>query len=501
MVIPKLIRDAKKSKTIQKIGTGAGICILFVINLIVNAPLRLKAISTLDDLILWNFFNVIRNNPLGYIFSTYAKKYRPVSNAFFLGLFSLFQYRPWMFGVFSVLLSFLIAVILFFILRRVSGSSVVAFLLSVVFLVCRFTYYDIAQVYGIMEATSLLFAIVFLYLVWRFINTKKEIYFWASVGVFFLLIFDHERFVPVVLLYLVIFLTFGLNRKSVLLFAASLFPVIINFAIKGVLFKKLILEGTGGTSIFNTFTVKGFLDYFLSAWLYIAGFNAGPTELNGITARDVPLFVNILIGISILCLLALCMLFLVTVFKDKKERIGKYMQNFTLFFLFIFLNLVVASVTVRVEVRWLTVPYVGLLFLLSYMYSVIPKKRNAQTVFILLLLLWAGVSIPRELFYRKYFKNIYFSGIQTFGNALYEATVKKYGDTFWDYDTYILCAENSSPRMMGCGDYGDLYLYFTQFNQKNVKTRIHFVIQPPKTTNGDKHIILLYDQRGRFREL
>ena len=121
----------------------------------------------------------------------------------------------------------------------------------------------------------------------------------------------------------------------------------------------------------------------------------------------------------------------------------------------------------------------------------------------LVFLLWIGMYIPREIFYRSYFKNIYFWPGQVFGNSLYEATVKKYGDNFWNYNTYILCAEKTSPLMLSCVDHGDLSLFFTQYRGNEVKTEIHLVKNVLEVKEKDsKKIILFYNQQqGKFIEL
>lgn len=478
---------------------------LFIVNLWLNWPIRLKSLAFGDDLISWDFFNINRNNFFEYIFSTGANKFRPVFLVVFFGLFKIFGTNIGLFGVFNILFSFLIGVILFLMFHKISKSIIVSFCLAAAFILSRFAYYDITQALGVMEAMALLFSVLLFYLLWQYLNTEKLKYYWISLIVFTMLIFTHERFITILGVYFVLFLIFGLKRKNVLLYIYSTLPVILSFVLKIFVLQIRPLDGTGGTDILQTFNIGGFFQNFFSAWLYIFGVNAGPTYLNGISSEGVSLYINNLILIGNICLFLIVIILGISVLKSKKMLFKEYFRNFILFITFIFVTLLAGSVTFRLEMRWLYVPFVGLLFLLAYMSKVIIAKRVFVLPFFLIFFIWFSVYTPREIFYRSYYKNIYYWGVQTFGNALYDATLGNYGSDFWNYKTYIICEDKTFFSILGYNNSKDINLFFRQFENKGNKANLYLVDKIPGTkiiSNENKVLLLKYDQlQDKFIEL
>lgn len=474
---------------------------LFFINLLVNGSIELKSFAFSDDLGSWEFFNTNRDNFFGFIFSTGANKFRPIFLSVFFVLLSLIGNEIWLFGVFNIIFSFLIAVILFLMFRKISKSIIVSFCLGVAFILSRFAYYDITQALGLMEAMALLLSIIVIYLLWRYLNTENIKYFWTSLGLFTMLIFTHERFLTILGVYFVLFLVLGLKRKNILLFIFSTIPVIFNFVLKIFVLQIRALDGTGGTNILQTFNISAFFQFFLSGWFYLFGVNAGPTYLNGISSEGVPQNINTLISIGDICLLLITIFFGTSILKSKIILSKKYINNFLLFFSFIFFTLIAASVTFRLEMRWLYVPFVGLLFLLAYMFRVVSKQTIFSKVCLLLIILWLNMFVQTEMFYRSYYKNLYYWGIQTFGNALYEATLEKYGDDFWNYETYVVCTDKTSSFMLGCSEHGDLNLLFRQYEQKGNKSNLYLISNVSRIPSAISYnkLVLRYDQQqGKF---
>ncbi|MCX5657823.1 MAG: hypothetical protein NTZ48_06330, partial [Candidatus Omnitrophica bacterium] len=176
---------AKKNKLItnKNLMKFVMLILLFIINLQINGWIKLKALVR-DDLASWMFFDLNRNNFFAFVFSTGANKLRPVFLAPLFILFKLIGINIWLFDIINLLLNFLIVTVLFFIFYKICKSIVVSGCLCIAFIVSRFAYYDISQVLGIMEAMGLLFAILVLYALWRYINTEKLKYYWISLAVF-----------------------------------------------------------------------------------------------------------------------------------------------------------------------------------------------------------------------------------------------------------------------------------------------------------------------------
>jgi len=344
-----------------------------------------------------------------------------------------------------------------------------------------------------------------MYFVWRYFNTEKIKYFWISLIVFTLLIFTHERFMTLLGLYFVLFLFLGYKkRKNILLFLISVLPVALNFVLKMFVFRIRALDGTGGTNILQTFDFFAFKNFFFSGWQYLWGINAGPAYLNGVPKEAVPFNINLLIWVGIVCLILLLIILILLVIGTIKNKSKKYIFNSILFFSFIFFNLISASVTIRLEMRWLYVPLVGLLFLISYIFGLAVKQKVLFIIGFLSIIIWTIVLIPREMFYRSFYGNIYFWGYQTLANSLYEATLEKYGNDFWSYKTYILCAEKMTSSTLSCDDYGDINYLFKQFKGVSNYNDVVLVtdISDIKLSKDYKTMILKYNQQqSEFVEL
>lgn len=477
---------------------------LFIINWKINGQIKLKALI-LDDLNIWNFFNTNRNNFFEFIFNTGANKFRPVFLSVFFVLANFFGTNMKLFGLFNLLFSFLVSVVLFFLFRKLSKSFLVSFCLSTAFIISRFAYYNIGQAFGIMETMALLLAILMMYFIWKYFNIERIKYFWISLAIFTLLIFTHERFIILLGLYFILFLFLGYRkRKNILLFFISVLPVALNFVLKMFIFRIRALDGTGGTNIVQTFDFFAFKNFFFSGWKYLLGINAGPAYLNGISQEAVPPNINLLIWIGIACIAVLLMILILLIIRADKNNSKKYIFNSILFFSFIFFNLIAASVTIRLEMRWLYVPLVGLLLLIAYILGLAVRQKILFMIGFLSVIVWIGVLLPREVFYRNFYGNIYFWGPQTFANSLYNATLEKYGDDFWNYKTYIICTKKASPLILSCGDYGDLANFFGQFEGNKNRKNIVLTTDVDKISldeNG-KIIAITYDrQQNKFIEL
>lgn len=471
--------------------------IVFVINFWINEKLKIKTLAYPDDLWNLNYFNQNHNSFFNLVFNLETTKFRPVFNLVFYGLFFIFRGRPWMFGYFNVFLSFLIAAVLFYFFLEISKKKIIALCLSIAFVVSRFAYYNIGQALGIMESMALLFGVIFLYFVWKYFNFKNKIYFWWSLLSLLLLIFTHERFIVLLFLYIPVFIFLGYRGLNFWKHVLYTTPILMSFFIKLVWIGKGVFDGTGGTSVLETFSFSSFGNYFLSGCLYLLGFNAGPEYLNGIEMKGVSLNMNILIVLGVICLLTILIV-------NLKKLDKKIIYNLFVFLFFIGLTLASGSITIRLEMRWLYAPFVGLLFLLAYLLREKPFEKSLKTINILIILIWVGLMVPREILYRNTIKNMYFWYEQRLGNSIYETTLKKYGENFWNYELYMFCPSKNVPFVCN-NDEENIILYFSQFTGLNIKIKnVHLIkniAEMDKINIENKNIFLMLNSdKNRFIE-
>ena len=140
-----LTSDAKKINLLY-------LLTLFIFNVGVNSFMRIKLLY-LDDLVTWSEFSKMPD--LQMIFNTSANKFRPVYY-FVLNLcYKLFLPRVYLFGIFTLMLNFLIIALIFYMIKKMTDNPFIAFCGSVIYTVSRFAYYNISQVHGIMEQMAL----------------------------------------------------------------------------------------------------------------------------------------------------------------------------------------------------------------------------------------------------------------------------------------------------------------------------------------------------------
>ena len=120
----------------------------------------------------------------------------------------------------------------------------------------------------------------------------------------------------------------------------------------------------------ETLNIPQAIGFAFSQAAYIFGINAGPEHLNGCPWGQSPFWVKLLVILADLAVLAIVLGFLVILFgRKRKEKRAALWVNVLLFTGFIALNVASASVTIRVELRWIYVSLAGALLFLAWMYG------------------------------------------------------------------------------------------------------------------------------------
>jgi hypothetical protein len=396
-----------------------------------------------------------------------------------------------------LVLNFGVSAVLFHVVRQLSGKTWVSLLLSSLYLVSRFGYYTISQVWGIMEALGLTFAVVIAYLMWRFLKTGSGKYFWMSFTIFTLLVFIHERYVTMLIFFVIVLVLRGINRKTLLYTGLSALPVIVNFAIKKLLIGVNPLFGTGNTALTETFDFSQFIHHLISGVHYILGINAGPIHLNGIPSDQAPWYLSLLVLLGVACITGFGLVFLIHSARENRKNNIDHIKSIILFAAFILATLVGGSVTIRLEMRWIYTPFCGFLMLIAYLFGVLPVETHLRKIALILLSVWAILVFPTELIYRSYYPNLYYWKTQTAGNQLFELTIGQYGDDYWDYETYLICPDLKCPDL-NYSEGDELHLFFSQFSQgKKVDHKISVVTDiseiNPKLLSTNNVIVLDFD--------
>ena len=424
--------------------------LLIGIAFVINAGMSIRGLYQ-DDLFMWStrrgvgFFK--------YVFPEQTRKFRPVYWIVAWIYQGILKNNISLIVPINIIIAAIIAIGVYFFAKSMAKSRGLAFTLASMFLISRFSYYNIGQFLGVMEAMALVFALLMLYFLYLYINNGKNIHFYYACGFYFLNCFTHERFM--VLLPMLIFAAIVGKRRKILnaLISIALFAMIT--LIRLFALKSFVPEGTGGSKVSETFNLA---DFFLSMRieiLYLLGINTGPEHLNGINFYNVNTVLKLVIITGILAAFAFIIKFIYSIAVYRKKIELSWKKNILLFTGFIIGSMVSSAVTIRVEMRWVYAPYLFMLLLFSYIYgvdkSIIVKRLKSKKIkaslgklfhvsftAVVLLSVWAFCMIAADIYYRGYYDNIYIFIGQNRANSLADETYYKYGKDLSDKRIFII---------------------------------------------------------------
>lgn len=387
-----------------------------------------------DDLLAWKTITQDKTFWEAVFLDTSANKYRPLLNLVQYILYNLFNLDHRMFTGVNLLFNFIVISVLFKLILKMTSNNIIALLVSVIFLTSRFGYYNIVQVFGIMELMCLFLLLMTIYHGFFFYKYNKIKYMYFVLIYNLMILFIHERFIvlfPFILL--VIYFKEDLNKKTKsLLYILAVMPVIINFSIKSFVFNIRFFEGTGYTGI--DFNIWRIIKFFLSSLLNIFGINTGPEHIIGIPYKMSP---SALQTTSIGILLVLIIIFIMYAMKlkymSKYVRI-KQLKVFIVFLILLCSLLLVSSVTIYVELRWLYAPFLVLLIYTTYIIAETDVKMKYKYLIVTMLFL---LSITNNIQFKQYLPNVYYYFSQQISDDLYNQTIKEYGNSLKNYEIYI----------------------------------------------------------------
>ena len=411
-------------------------CLLMGFAFFINRGITIKGLY-MDDLYLWSCYG--EQSFFQYVFPMGSTRFRFIYYLAAYLEFGLIGTHIELLVPINIVLNGLLAGTIYLMGRKLSRSYLMGFFCGVLFLLSRMSYYQIGQVYGLMETMALWAAIGILYLLYRYLNEEKG--FLGAVALYFTVCFIHERYMVLLpLFFLVLILK---KKKELKLWLYPLGTFLLVQLIRLIFIGTVAPAGTGGTDVADTFSLKTSLKYALSQAAYVFGINAGPEHLNGMSWQDSPRLIQVLVIAADVFLVLLVLLFLAEFFRNKKKRFS-YVGNSLLFLGFIAGCIASSSVTIRVEMRWVYVSYAGALLYLCYLFGQMNWWQEKNFTFrrqIFCGLLFGGyvlLMFPVESFYRSQFPNLYLWPNQMRYNSLAEETYGKYGDAIFGKTIYII---------------------------------------------------------------
>ena len=423
---------------------------LFVINFLWFSTFGFRTIMG-DDLHAWSSLG--GHPSLGELFlSAPGSKYRPVTNLALYLLFKAFSsdYRVWV--TFSTVLNCVIVAALFVLIHKLTrGDSIIAFLGCLLYLTSRFSYFNILQLLGVMEALGLLFLVLIMYVTVKFYESSRLWPGFTLAGLYLLVTLTHERYLALLpFLLLVPLLHKSLSRRSKLgLMTLMCAPFLLNVMLKQFVLRSTLLMGGGGQTItFSPFQVASFAVKGLANMTWI---NIGPDYLSGISFGRVDVKWQALVIIVCVALLAILTWMIERLMRARDPAVrGRELRGLVLWVVLFLSLLLTASITFRQEYRWLYAPFVVLVVYFCYQYARLPM-RTVLRYGVLVIVCVLAVSV--DGYYKAHEGSLYIMSSETVADSAYDATMGKYGREMRDRTMYV---ENAGgvPWILG----GDLFL-------------------------------------------
>lgn len=421
--------------------------LLLAFGFMINAGIEIRGLF-MDDLYLWSCYG--EQTFREFVFPLGSTRFRFLYYlAAYVELGLLGSHVTWFVPV-NIIINSAIAYTLCRFARTLSGNNMIGFLSGFLYLLSRMSYYQISQVYGLMESLALWAAIGILYCLYKYINEPgQELkWFWTANGLYFAVCFIHERYMALLpLLFVVLLIKRNKQwRQWVIPMAVFGLVQLIRLATIGT----VIPAGTGGTDVADTLNLRQIFLFAIEQVLYLFGINTGGSYLSALSWQESSRWIKVLVVLADMVVLAVMILFVIKVIRGKWER-RAVLRNCLLFFLFIGACIACSSVTIRVEVRWVYVSMAAAWLWLAYMCGVItrPSARKPEVtsrvpdyrwalVCTGLALAYTVLAIPVETYYRNHFSNLYYWNNQQQYNSLAEQTYEKYGDAIFGKKIYIL---------------------------------------------------------------
>ncbi|MBO4885482.1 MAG: glycosyltransferase family 39 protein [Clostridia bacterium] len=413
---------------------------------------------------------VIKGDDIGYVLAG-----RAINS--FAGLFAYdgYKYRPVVallefletrlcgssYGAyFAVNLCFqcVVTALLYRLALRVSRRRSIAFFTGALFVVCPFAYYNVTQVFGMMEAMCVFFLLFIVEFFLRFFKRGRLGWFLLALVFALLIVFTHERFLalwPVLLIGVA--LCDPLSRGKKLFCAAlSVVPFALNVIVKRMLGVTMLM-GTAYTPI--SLSVSSVLGFLLQSLMAVLGVNRGPSFHSGYTYDQyTPLeqsFAWIMFAIAALALIACVARLLLR--KNRQKRAYE-LKCVLLGVLTIGATLLSACVTLYVESRWLLAPYMCVLLLLAFCLRRVNFLHLSEAAALALTVLSCAINVH----YRQELGQLYFIQGMEKARAAYDAMIGRYGEALADREVCFLTEDEDLVWALGTPGHSIFDVYMTR---------------------------------------
>ena len=379
--------------------------------------------------------------------------YRPVFYAMLFGIFNIVSSDFSRVVTINFFVNAGIAMTIYFLMRSLKIHRIISFITIVMYAFSNFSYYQIYQMIGIIEAFPLIISITILVSCVKSSGMTRErflLHTKINLILYLLMVFIHERYFPMLLL---IMFSIGFNKSiekeiKIRYIVISLLELFFFFAIRYYHLRIIVPRGTDCTSLIEHFDLKRSIKFFYHQIMYLLGINLGPRYLCGLNLESVE---NVKDKTMILFSAFSIVFFFVLYFIRRIVSKNTFKLSFKhldfYFLLYIFLCILQSSLTIRVEIRWLYASFMGLLIYMGLLLKeFLLNKTGVVKIFKYILCLVFMIFISSRFLVNKLYKEndifIFIVNEQRAVNSLMKYTVEKYGIEELRNKTIYITANN-----------------------------------------------------------
>lgn len=426
----------------------------------------------LDD---FNFFGNFYNS--GFFKSVFSGgyKFRPVSNSMLWLAAVICQGNIYIYGYLNVFFDAIAAFLVYLLIKDISKSEYSGGLGVVLYIVSRFSYYQITTQLGVMETTSTILFIILIRNLYVYIEKKESRYYYYALLSYMLCSMSHERYTILLPVLLYAWLVSRKKNKQIKQNKSKdywmLLLTICVFIIIMVIFKVMVddvLMGTGAQSVSDTFSISGVLVNILKSIGYLFGIavNSQDVYLSMIEWAGYSVLAKISVVISTVAAIIIVVMGICDILKNKDDlKKKKELSIVGLFVLSAGAMILISSVTIRVELRWMYAPYVAAIALLIYMICIEANRKSINLKKILFVIYVLGM-VVFNVFCRNYYGKLYYWQNYTIANALTDSTFGKYGSDMYS-KSWVIITDTQITNA-----YDELMKQYDVYNEYNLEVQV-----------------------------
>ena len=460
-----------------------------LINMIAHFTLVPLKVLFMDDIYLFNELHDI--NLIEYLMSGHNNKIRPVSDFFIYLGYIFFKNDTEYIYIYILIVGLISCIAIYLLTYYVVKNVYIACCVCLLFSTSRFAYYAIGQYFGVMESICMVMAAILLYSGIKYYVSKdfvdeKRCFVNMNLAVLFL-VFSHERYAT---MYAFVFLMVLIKNKISKIAFKRYVLTILNFSLLW-LFRIIYLgsdafQGTAATSLISTLNFNNIFKFFIDGIMLILGWNAGEEYLNGIAIKQVKTIHNL---IPFFIVIFMVLTFLYAVKKSNNKR--KIIEINVIFIVFILFSLLAGCITIRLELRWVYVPYAMYLLLIAFNVNEIMSSQLliSKSIIIFISLAIIAMTLFNESYYRVFWKNNYLGREYEKYNNIYDMTIGKYGSEYLIGKTIYIIENKEFCEIVDRATLEEIFDYYC--GKETVKT---VYVDSLEELNDNNAIVLYVEQ-------